>query len=220
MFAVDGIFGPEEFGVMLDEAKQRGLPTDFVYVFCQYSTYIGDQASVRLLKDLRGPYQADDASAHLALQHRATSRLAGRNLESEGTRAVAVVDSTAPPQDSTAIDAFTKAVAAMSSIAASIADIAKAQTALLAMQAKPQEITVKLEQPASVVNVTLPEFPAIVVPPAVVNVQAAPIQVDVHVPAAQVVVNHPDTTTAEHVRDPVTQEILRTVTTHQSATRH
>jgi hypothetical protein len=53
-----------------------------------------------------------------------------------------------------------------------------------------------------------------------VQVSPTPIEVRNEITAqaapAQVVVSHPAQSTAEHVRDPISQEILRTVTTHQS----
>ena len=70
-------------------------------------------------------------------------------------------------------------------------------------------IEVRNEVPAAQVSITN-------------DVQVSPTPVEVrneitaHAAPAQVVVSHPAQSVAEHVRDPQTQEILRTVTTHQS----
>ena len=69
-------------------------------------------------------------------------------------------------------------------------------------------IQVRNEVPAAQVSITND-----------VQVSPTPVEVRNEITAqaapAQVVVSHPAQSVAEHVRDPQTQEILRTVTTHQ-----
>lgn len=118
-------------------------------------------------------------------------------------------------------------ITALAAVAGRMAAMVEAQNAAItsALNAKPAPIeltlknepmTVKIEQPAAVVNVTMPEqAPANVV----VNIpeQTAPVvHVTNEVPPAQVVVAGPARSISEVERDPQTQEILRTVTTFEA----
>lgn len=119
-------------------------------------------------------------------------------------------------------------VVALAATAGRLASMVEAQNAAItsALNAKPApvEITLKneamrvtVEQPASVVNLTLPEIqPA----PVTVNVTAQEppvVHITNEVPAAQVVVASPARSVAVVQRDPGTLEIIQTVTTHEMA---
>jgi hypothetical protein len=121
-------------------------------------------------------------------------------------------------------------ITALAAVAGRMASMVEAQNAAIttALNARPAPIeftmknepmTVKIEQPASVVHLTMPEFPQAPAAQVVVHLpeQAAPaVHITNEVPAAQVVMSGPARSISEVQRDPVTQEILRTVTTHEA----
>jgi hypothetical protein len=108
-----------------------------------------------------------------------------------------------PDSTVVALAAITGRMASMLEVnQAAMVEALTAKPAPIELTLKNEAMRVTVEQPASIVNVNLPEQPAPVV------------HVTNEVPAAQVVVNGPAQSIAEVQRDPRTQEILRTVTTH------
>ena len=152
---------------------------------------------------------AQPMGAPSAIENIATPLL---SRKTEPATAAVVLDTIATrpvlvEQPSRDLDANSHLLQGMASIMARMASVAEAQARTVAQlanqNARPMEVMVRIEQSPAVINFTAPQQPAPVV------------QITNEVPPAQVVMVGPTRSVSEVERDPGTQEILRTVTTHK-----
>jgi hypothetical protein len=164
------------------------------------------------------PVVAQPLRAPSAIENIANIANPPLNGSTERTGAAVVLDTIERPglvvQPSRDSDANSQLMQGMASIMASMVNVAEAQARTVAQLAsqntRPIEVIVRqepmlvqIDQSPSIIHFTAPQQ----LPPVV--------HVTNEVPAAQVVLAGPARSVAEVQRDPRTQEILRTVTTHE-----